>query len=191
MNEAFKAKRFRELMGCFFALISQMKRFILFLGVLMFGFGKARAADLRVGDPAPNFTAPASDGSQVELKSQMGKAPIVLYFYPKDDTPGCTKEACGIRDHFAAFRKLNAIVYGVSYDSVDSHKKFIAKYNLPFVLLSDPNHAVAKLYGAESFLFAKRMTFVIDKSGKIAWINPKVDPSKHSDELEKVLASLS
>ena len=160
------------------------------MGVLMFGIGKAQAADLKVGDPAPNFTAPASDGSTFDLKAHIGPRPIVLYFYPKDDTPGCTKEACGIRDHFAAFRKLDADVYGVSYDSIESHKKFIAKYNLPFVLISDKDHAIAKLYGADTFLFAKRMTFVVDKAGKIAWINPKVDPSKHSEELEKVLVSL-
>ncbi len=167
-----------------------MKRTLLCAGVLMLGLGKVQAEALKVGDPAPNFTAAASDGSQVELKSVIGKAPIVLYFYPMDDTPGCTKEACSLRDHFAAFRKLDATVYGISYDSIDSHKKFIAKYNLPFVLLSDKDRAIAKLYGAYGMLFAKRMTFVVDKSGKIAWINPKVDPSTHSQELETVLSNL-
>lgn len=156
----------------------------------MLGFGKAQADTLKVGDPAPNFTAPASDSSTFELKAATGKAPIVLYFYPKDDTPGCTKEACSLRDNFAAFRKLDATVYGISYDSIESHKKFIEKYKLPFALLSDQNHAIAKLYGADSLLFAKRMTFVVDKSGKIAWINPKVDPSTHSQELEAVLSKL-
>jgi peroxiredoxin Q/BCP len=156
----------------------------------MLGFGKVQAEALKVGDPAPNFTAAASDGSQVELQSVIGKAPIVLYFYPKDDTPGCTKEACSLRDNFAAFRKLNATVYGISYDSTESHKKFIEKYKLPFALLSDQDHTIAKLYGADGLLFAKRMTFVVDKSGKIAWINPKVDPSTHSQELEAVLAKL-
>ena len=157
----------------------------------MFGIGKVQAETLKVGDPAPNFTAASSDGSQVELKSIIGKTPIVLYFYPKDDTPGCTTEACSLRDHFAAFRKLNATVYGISYDSIESHKKFIAKFNLPFALLSDKDRVIAKLYGAGGMLFAKRMTFVIDKSGKIAWINPKVDPSTHSQELEDVLAKLN
>ena len=150
-----------------------------------------RAETLKVGDPAPNFTAASSDGSQVELKSLIGKAPIVLYFYPIDDTPGCTKEACGLRDHFTAFRKLAATVYGISYDSIESHKKFIAKFNLPFALLSDKDHAIAKRYGADGLLFAKRMTFVIDKTGKIAWINPNVDPSTHSQELEDVLTKLN
>ena len=156
----------------------------------MLGFGKAHADTLKAGDPAPNFTAAASDNSQVELKSVTGHAPIVLYFYPKDDTPGCTKEACGIRDNFAAFRKLNATVYGISYDTVESHKKFIEKFHLPFLLLSDRDHKIAKAYGADGMLFARRMTFVVDKAGKIAWINPSVDPSKHSQELEAVLAGL-
>jgi len=156
----------------------------------MFGLGKAQAEALKVGDPAPNFTAASSDGGQVELNALVGKAPIVLYFYPKDDTPGCTKEACGLRDNFAAFRKLQATVFGISYDSVESHKKFIEKYKLPFALLADTDHAIAKRYGAAGFIFASRMTFVIDKAGKIAWINPKVDPTTHSSELQAVLAKL-
>ena len=164
-------------------------QWLLIAGVLMFGMGSAKA-ELKVGDVAPDFTAASTDGSQVQLKSLVGKAPIVLYFYPKDDTPGCTKQACGIRDSFAAFRKLNAIVYGISYDSIESHKSFIEKYKLPFHLLSDSDHEVAKRYGAASLLWAKRMTFVIDKAGKIAWINPSVDPSKHSAELQDVLSKL-
>jgi peroxiredoxin Q/BCP len=167
-----------------------MKNILLCAGVLMFGIGKVQADALKVGDPAPNFTASASDGSQVELKSVLDEAPIVLYFYPKDDTPGCTKEACSFRDNFAAFRKLDATIFGISYDSVESHKEFITKYKLPFVLLSDQDHVIAKLYGADGLLFAKRMTYVIDKSGKIAWMNPSVNPSTHSQELQDVLAKL-
>jgi peroxiredoxin Q/BCP len=167
-----------------------MKRILLCTGVIMFGLGKVQAEKLKVGDAAPNFTAASSDGGQVELMALIGKAPIVLYFYPKDDTPGCTKEACGIRDSFAAFRKLDATVFGISYDTVDSHKEFIAKYKLPFALLSDHDHTIAKLYGANGLLFAKRMTYVIDKSGKIAWMNPSVNPSTHSQELQDILAKL-
>lgn len=150
----------------------------------------AHAASLKVGDPAPDFTAASTEGI-VHLKDQIGQAPIVIYFYPKDDTPGCTKEACGIRDHFAAFRSLKAKVYGVSYDSLESHRAFIKKYNLPFPLIADTDKAVAKLYGADRMVVARRMTFVIDKKGKIAWINPSVDPSTHSQELEDVLKRLS
>src|ERR1035441_1622052 len=114
-----------------------VKRILLGMGVIMFGIGKIQAETLQVGDAAPNFTAASSDGSQVELKSIIGTTPIVLYFYPKDDTPGCTTEACSLRDHFAAFRKLNATVYGVSYDTIESHRQFIEKYHLPFELLAD------------------------------------------------------
>src|SRR6478735_5828121 len=129
----------------------------------------AKAA-LKTGDLVADFSGPLSDGTTFHLKEWLAKAPLVLYFYPKDDTPGCTKEACGLRDNFAAFRKLNATVYGVSYDSIESNKKFIEKYNLPFVLISDSNKTVAKAYGADGVLFAKRMTFLIDRNGKIAWL---------------------
>src|SRR5688572_26611191 len=125
---------------------SYFKSIILCLGVITMGLLNAKAADLQVGDAAPLFTAASSDDKQVELKSLIGKGPIVLYFYPKDDTPGCTKEACGLRDDFAAFRKLKATVFGISYDSIESHKKFIEKYHLPFALLSDSDRAIAKAY---------------------------------------------
>ena len=153
-------------------------------------FGKAQAADLKVGDPAPDFTLESSAGKPVHLQSILDQAPIVLYFYPKDDTPGCTKEACGLRDNFAAFRKLKATVFGISYDSIESHLRFIKKFDLPFALLSDPDKKVADLYGAKGLLFAKRMTFVVDQGGKIAWINPSVNPATHSAELEAVLSRL-
>lgn len=168
----------------------QRKWILMMAGGLFMIFGRANAAELKVGDPAPDFTASASDGSMLHLQDQIGSSPIVLYFYPKDDTPGCTKEACGLRDNFAAFRKLNATVYGISYDSVESHKEFIKKYSLPFALLSDRDKKIADLYGAKGLLFAKRMTFVIDRVGKIAWINPSVNPSTHSRELESVLERL-
>lgn len=147
-------------------------------------------AELIVGDAAPLFTAASSDGTQVDLKALIGKGPIVLYFYPKDDTPGCTKEACGLRDDFAAFRKLTATVFGISYDSIESHKKFIEKYKLPFALLSDRDKSIAKMYGADGLLAPKRMTFVINNAGKLAYINPKVSPATHSAEIQKVLSSL-
>src|ERR1039458_2971120 len=91
--------------------MTKTKQFGILLGGVIVLFSKANAAELKVGDPAPDFTAASSDGSQVHLQEKIGPSPIVLYFYPKDDTPGCTKEACGLRDHFAAFRKLNALVY--------------------------------------------------------------------------------
>jgi len=170
-----------------------MRRTLILVGLtggLFMLFGRANATELKVGDMAPDFTADSSAGAPVHLKDVLAKAPIVLYFYPKDDTPGCTKEACSLRDNFAAFRKLNATVYGISYDTVESHQDFIKKYKLPFELLSDHDKTIAKQYGANGLLFAKRMTFVIDKTGKIAWLNPSVDPSKHSAELQDALSRL-
>src|SRR4051812_26266083 len=101
----------------------------------------AKAA-LKEGEKAPNFSAPLSDGTMFHLKDWLSRAPLVFYFYPKDDTPGCTKEACGVRDDFGAFKNLNATVIGISYDSVASHKKFIEKYHLPFPLISDSKKTV-------------------------------------------------
>ncbi|HUI07310.1 MAG TPA: peroxiredoxin [Verrucomicrobiae bacterium] len=143
----------------------------------------------KVGDIAPDFSVTASDGTTVHLKDYLGKGNIVLYFYPKDDTPGCTREACGIRDTFDDFKGLNAIVFGVSFDSVESHKKFIAKYKLPFVLLADTDKTVARAYGVatDSSRVASRVTFVIDKQGKIAYVNPKVNPATNAAELRTVL----
>ena len=170
-----------------------IKPFLLLMGAILFTPSAARSADMpKVGDKAPDFTVAASDGKTVHLKDYIGKGNIVLYFYPKDDTPGCTKEACGIRDSFDEFKGLNATVFGVSFDSVDSHKAFIAKYRLPFVLLADTDKAVAKAYGAanDSSRVANRVTFVIDKQGKIAYVNPKVDPAMNSAELRTVLNGL-
>ena len=165
---------------------------LILVGIAMVQLTSFGAGLPKVGDGAPDFSAMASDGTTVHLKDYIGKSNIVLYFYPKDDTPGCTTEACSIRDNFDAFKGLNATVFGVSFDSVDSHKSFIAKYKLPFVLLADTDKAVAKLYGVadDSSKVAHRVTFVIDKAGKIAFVNPKVTPATHAAELRGVLANL-
>jgi thioredoxin-dependent peroxiredoxin len=154
----------------------------------------AFAADMpKVGDVAPDFSVAASDGTTVHLKDYVGKGNIILYFYPKDDTTGCTKEACGFRDTFDEFKGLNATILGVSFDSVDSHKAFISKYSLPFVLLADTDKSVAKLYGVanDDSKHASRVTFVINKAGKIAYVDPKVNPATHAAELRTVLNGLS
>jgi peroxiredoxin Q/BCP len=167
--------------------------FFLLLGTMLAG-GKLNAAEMpKVGDPAPDFTATATDGTTVRLKDYAGKSNVVLYFYPKDDTPGCTKQACGLRDDYAEFGKLNAVVFGVSFDSVDAHRKFTDKYKLPFLLLADTDRKIAAAYGAGSSLLpmAKRVTFVIDRQGKIAYVNPKVSPATHSAEIREVLAKLA
>ncbi|HEX7407962.1 MAG TPA: peroxiredoxin [Candidatus Binatia bacterium] len=129
------------------------------------------------GQPAPDFTLVDATGKKVSLKDFAGKD-VILYFYPKDDTPGCTKEACGFRDNGKALAKANAVVLGVSADSAPSHQKFIAKYKLPFPLLSDPERTVMEEYGAygEKMMYGKKTTGVIRST---VWIGPDGRVKKH------------
>src|SRR5258707_15108846 len=148
------------------------------------------------GKPAPDFELPSDAGETVTLSGLRGK-PVVLYFYPKDDTPGCTTQACGIRDAYAEFERAGAVVLGVSPDNEASHVKFRKKYDLPFALLADPEHKVAELYGTwgeKSFAGKKywgvsRSTFVIDADGNVKKIFEKVKPDSHADDVLAVLAS--
>ncbi len=140
------------------------------------------------GETAPDFELEADGGERVRLSDFRGR-PVVLYFYPKDDTPGCTKEACGIRDAWSEFERRGAVVLGVSPDSVASHQRFKSKYHLPFRLLADTEHEVAERYGAwqpkrmagRSFFGIVRSTFLIDPDGKVKKVWPKVDAAKHAD----------
>jgi peroxiredoxin Q/BCP len=149
------------------------------------------------GSPAPDFTAIAHDGSQVKLSALKG-SPVILYFYPKDDTPGCTVEACGFRDSHGKLGKHKAVVLGVSPDSPKSHVKFRAKYKLPFTLLADEDHKLAEAYGAwrEKSLYGKaymgvaRSTFVIDAAGRIAKAFTAVKPEGHDKEVLAAVAAL-
>jgi peroxiredoxin Q/BCP len=149
------------------------------------------------GSKAPDFTLPTHDGTKLKLSSLRG-APVVLYFYPKDDTPGCTREACGFRDSKAKFAKHGAVVLGVSPDSPASHAKFRAKYKLPFTLLADEKHAVAEKYGAwrQKNMYGKksmgiaRSTFVIDAAGKVVKVFKAVKPDGHDDQVLEVLKGL-
>ncbi len=149
--------------------------------------GSVAAAPLKAGDKAPDFTMPLSNGTTFRLSDNLAKAPIILYFYPKDFTPGCTREACTLRDAYPHFQDFKATVIGVSYDSIKTHRRFARENGLPFPLASDADKKVAKAYGVDGILFAQRATFIIDKRGVIVWANPKVDPSKHSAELEEAL----
>jgi peroxiredoxin Q/BCP len=149
---------------------------------------------LKVGDKAPAFTVATNGGGSVSLADYMGKH-VVLYFYPKDDTPGCTKEACAFRDGFAAFKKKGAVVLGVSPDPVKSHDKFVEKFKLPFTLLADTEKKIVEAYGVwgeKTFMGRKymgtfRVTFLIGPDGVIKQIWPTVKPEEHADE---VLAAL-
>ena len=156
--------------------------------------GKQIELKLKEGDQAPGFTANASGGGKVSLSEFKGKH-VILYFYPRDDTPGCTKEACAFRDEFAAFRKQGAIVLGVSIDSAKAHDKFAEKYQLPFTLVSDEDKQIVQAYGVwgeKSFMGRKyqgthRVTFLIGPDGRIKKIWPAVKPVEHARE---VLAAL-
>jgi peroxiredoxin Q/BCP len=142
------------------------------------------------GQPAPDFTLPSTEGRDISLKDLRGKN-VVLYFYPKDDTPGCTKEACSFRDSLKAFEEAGAAVLGISLDDLKSHEKFRSKYDLSFPLLSDTDAHVAKAYGVyrkkklygREFWGVQRATFVIDKDGIIRKVFPKVKVDGHSEEV--------
>ena len=149
---------------------------------------------LEPGSRAPDFTLPADDGSKVKLSALRGK-PVVLYFYPKDDTPGCTREACAFRDQKKSLAKLGVTVLGVSADSVASHGKFRDKFQLNFPLLADTDHKVAEKYGAwreknmygKTYMGTNRKTFIIDKEGKIAHIISKVDTKNSTAQVLELL----
>jgi peroxiredoxin Q/BCP len=148
------------------------------------------------GKPAPDFALTSDSGETVRLSDLRGKQ-VVLYFYPKDDTPGCTTQACGIRDVYGELERAGAVVLGVSPDSARSHVKFKEKYGLPFPLLADPDHAVAEQYGAwgekkymgRTYDGIRRTTFVIDADGTLKRVMRNVKPAKHADDVLAALAA--
>jgi len=147
-----------------------------------------------VGSKAPDFTLPSQSGEMVSLKDFLGEKVVILYFYPKDDTPGCTKEACAFRDEHEEFGKLDAEVIGVSSDSVESHKRFAEKHNLSFTLLSDEGGRVRRMYGVPNTfgVFPGRVTYVIDESGVVRHVfSSQIGAVKHVEEALKALAAIS
>jgi peroxiredoxin Q/BCP len=149
----------------------------------------AKNETLNVGDPAPELKLKDQHGNLVFLRDYAGKKWVVLYFYPKDHTPGCTREACHFRDESERLTALNVQVMGVSVDGRESHERFASKLKLGFPLLSDPTKKVTKAYGALAFYrLARRMTFIIDPAGKIRKIFKEVDPDTH---IEEIVASLN
>lgn len=147
---------------------------------------------LSPGDPAPDFMAQDQAGEVRQLRILNRDRPVVLFFYPRDGTPGCTAEACAFRDAWDRLQSTGAIVVGVSTDDVPSHARFAAEHELPFPLLSDPDGRVLRLYGVPSRLgMAARVTYVIDPEGRVARVFPEVDPAVHADEVLEALASLS
>lgn len=152
---------------------------------------------LEPGQPAPDFTLPDQDGRPVSLSDFRGQ-PVVVYFYPKDDTPGCTTQACGIRDQWSEFEAAGAAVLGISPDSVESHAKFQGKYDLPHTLLADPDKQVMEPWGAwgEKVLYGKksigaiRSTVLVDAEGNVAKVWKRVQAKKHADQVLKALQDL-
>jgi peroxiredoxin Q/BCP len=146
------------------------------------------------GEPAPDFELTSDSGDTVKLSELRGK-PVVLYFYPKDDTPGCTTQACGIRDAYGEFERAGAVVLGVSPDDESSHVKFRNKYELPFTLLADTDHAVAEQYGVwgekkykgKAYMGVNRSTFVIDTDGTVKKVMHDVKPATHADDVLSAL----
>jgi peroxiredoxin Q/BCP len=148
---------------------------------------------VNVGDKAPDFTLPSQMGDNVTLSEYFGKKNVVLYFYPKDETRGCTREACEFRDQYDVFTSLGAEVLGVSSDTLESHKSFASHYGLPFLLLSDEKGEVRKLYGVPSSMgiLPGRVTYIIDKKGVVRHIfNSQLQPEKHIEEALKILREL-
>jgi Peroxiredoxin len=144
---------------------------------------------LNVGDNAPDFSSVDQNGKPVRLSDFKGK-PVVVYFYPKDDTPGCTKEACNFRDNYKEYEKAGVKVLGVSVDDPHSHKKFEEKYKLNFTLVADHEKKISENYGVLGDRNAKRVTYIIGKDGKVAHVYPKVSPDEHATEVMKKLKEL-
>ena len=146
---------------------------------------------LEPGDKAPAFTLPDQDGRDVALADFTGRQ-VVVYFYPRDDTPGCTKEACGFRDRMGDLQTNNVAVIGVSFDSADSHKQFIAKYNLNFTLLADTDGKIADIYGVkmDGKSMDKRVSFLIGLDGKIVHVTDAGNPDIHFNEMKDAIAGL-
>jgi peroxiredoxin Q/BCP len=149
------------------------------------------------GEPAPTFTLPDQDGREVSLEELRGR-PVVIYFYPRDDTPGCTTQACGIRDHWREFEEAGAVVLGISPDTAESHRDFAAEHDLPHTLLADPEKEVLERYGAwgEKVLYGRttvgviRSTFLVASDGTIAKVWKRVQTNKHADQVLAALADL-
>ena len=163
-------------------MIQILSKMIIFTIIMSSCSLRSNEVQLTEGQAAPNFTLQDQDGIEHTLTSYRGKK-VVIYFYPKDDTPGCTKEACGIRDAYDGFLDQDIVVFGISYDSAEAHQNFIKKYNLPFKLLSDYDKSVSRLYGTEGTFFPMRKTFLIDEKGTVKKIYSKVSVANHGREI--------
>ena len=150
---------------------------------------------LKIGSTIPGFILPDQNGNLFDITTVLGKKNLVIYFYPKDDTPGCTKEACSFRDQFEVFKQENALIIGISGQSVKSHEEFAIKYKLNYTLLSDEGNEVRKLFGVPNTflgLFPGRVTYIVNKKGKVVYIfNSQTEITKHVDEALRILKLLN
>lgn len=167
---------------------------LLFTSYLTFSQKNNIMNEIKIGSSIPAFTLPDQNGNLFDINSVLGKKNLVIYFYPKDDSPGCTKEACSFRDQFEVFREADAVIIGISGQSVESHKKFAEKYKLSFTLLSDEGNKIQKLFGVPNDflgLLPGRVTYVADKKGKVIYIfNSQTQATKHVDEALRILKEL-
>jgi peroxiredoxin Q/BCP len=165
---------------------------LVIIGSILFSTAATFAAVPKAGDTAPLFTGQDQDGKTFKLKSLIGKKIVLLYFYPKDNTPGCTKEACGFRDRLGDLQKDNVEVIGVSFDTAENHKKFIADYNLNFRLLADPDGKIVDAYGVQVVgrKMARRVSFLIGLDGKIVHVTDSGNPDLHFNEMNAAIAGL-
>jgi thioredoxin-dependent peroxiredoxin len=171
-------------------IVAYQKGLIVFFAIGLMVF----FLSVQVGDLAPDFTLPSQMGDNVTLSEYIGKKNVVLYFYPKDETTGCTKEACAFRDSYEVFTNLGAEVLGISVQSVESHKSFATHHGLPFLLLSDEENKIRKLYGVPTNLgiIPGRVTYIIDKKGVVRHVfNSQYQPQKHVEEAIEVLQKLN
>lgn len=158
----------------------------------LFFFKSIHAQDIKVGSKVPEFKLLDQSGKEFDSKDVIGKKKAVIYFYPKDETPGCTKEACYFRDQYEVFKKTDAEIIGISGQSVESHKEFAENHKLPFTLLSDSNNEVRKKFGVRTSPIPGRVTFVVDKSGTVVYVfDSLTQATKHVDEAMRILKDLN
>jgi peroxiredoxin Q/BCP len=166
---------------------------LLFTSYLTFS-QKNNMNEIKIGSSIPTFTLPDQNGNLFDINSVLGKKNLVIYFYPKDDSPGCTKEACSFRDQFEVFKEANAVIIGISGQSVVSHKEFAEKHRLSFTLLSDEGNKIRKRFGVPTNLMGLlpgRVTYVADKTGKVTYIfNSQIQAEKHVDEALRILQDM-
>ena len=170
--------------------MKKLRLFSIIISFLLVSCGST-AENIKEGMAAPNFTLPDAFGTSYSLSSLRGKSPVILYFYPKASTPGCTKQACGVRDNISKFKESGIAIFGISVDPQEKLRDFIDSYNLNFPLLSDAKKEVSKSYGVLNALgFDSRVTFIIDKNGNIAKIIRNVDVETHAEEVYELALKL-